>query len=213
MHEERREFQRLNLSPPIPGSLGTTAVSILEVGVLGARVHHAEPMDNSAADLRFSLEDEEIGLRCEVVRTTPGANAKYPDSGFESGLRFLAAMGESGDRLRNMLGELVTAELARRRAPAMEKLGPIIDGDNTVRGVDAAYLCYRFDGGAWQRRRVFLPEQPPIGFTVARAEDSQEMQRLCRIYQASDDEGRRLIRLFAELSVSDVLEIPPTVPS
>ena len=40
-------------------------------------------------------------------------------------------------------------------------------------------------------------------------EDADEMQRLCSVYEASDDEGRRLIRLFAELSVSDALQIPP----
>ena len=43
--EERREFQRLTLTPPIPGTLGTTAVSILEIGVLGARLHHADALD------------------------------------------------------------------------------------------------------------------------------------------------------------------------
>ena len=36
-----------------------------------------------------------------------------------------------------------------------------------------------------------------------------EMKRLCEVYEASDEEGRRLIRLFAELSVSGVLQIPP----
>ena len=40
-------------------------------------------------------------------------------------------------------------------------------------------------------------------------EDAAEMQRLCEVFEASDEEGRRLIRLFAELSVSDVLQIPP----
>ena len=52
-------------------------------------------------------------------------------------------------------------------------------------------------------------EQPSVGFTVARGEDTAEMQRLCRVFEASEEEGRRLIRLFAELSVSDALEIPP----
>jgi hypothetical protein len=58
---------------------------------------------------------------------------------------------------------------------------------------------------------VFLPEQPQIGFTVARWSESEDIKRLCQVYEASDEEGRRLIRLFAELSVSDVLEIPPRV--
>ena len=86
-----------------------------------------------------------------------------------------------------------------------------IDGDKTVRGTDAHFLSYRYEDGAWRRRRVFLPEQPALGFTVARGEDADEMQRLCAVYEASDDEGRRLIRMFAELSVSDALQIPPSM--
>jgi hypothetical protein len=206
--DERREFQRLELSPPIPGTLGTTAVSILEIGVLGARVQHGAALDMQRGDLRFSHGQADIAMRCEVVRSVP-RDEKYPGTGLESGVRFLAAVGESGDRLREMLGELVTAELARRRNNALLDFGPAVDGDKTVRGRDAAYLAYRLERGAWVKRRVFLPEQPSIGFTVARTTDTNEMQRLCAVYEASDDEGRRLIRLFAELSVSDALQIPP----
>lgn len=208
---ERREFQRLRLDPPLPGTLGSTAVSILEVGVIGARVHHAEPFDAQSAELRFPFEDDVIGLRCELVRTSTGENARYPDSGYESGLRFVAAIDGSGDVLRRMLATLVTAELARR--PPINPLhgGQAIDGDKTVRGTQARYVSYRLEANnSWSRRPVFLPEQPPAGFTVARDVDHDEMERLCRVYLVSDDEGRRLIRLFAELSISEELEIPPT---
>lgn len=208
--DERREFQRLTLNPPIPGTLGTAAVSILEIGVLGGRVQHGAPLETAKGDLRFSHRDGEIALRCEIVRTSESAG-KYPGEGFESGLRFVAAIGESGDRLREMLGELVTAELDQRRDASMKGIGPAVDGDRTVRGKDAAYLCYRLEGHGWTKRRVFLPEQPPAGFTVARSTDTEEMRRLCAVYEASDAEGRRLIRLFAELSVSDALQIPPNV--
>ena len=204
---ERREFQRLVLDPPVPGTFGTTAVSIMEVGVLGSRIHHAEPLDQEHADLRFSHNGEEIAMKCEVVRKIP-QQSKYPGSGVESGVRFLAAIGESGDRLRNMLAELVSHELKLRRNTPIDNKA--IDGDKTIRGKDAQFLCYRFENNAWTKRRVFLPEQPNSGFTVARGEDNEEIQRLCRVYAASDEEGRRLIRLFAELSVSDVLQIPPT---
>jgi hypothetical protein len=111
-----------------------------------------------------------------------------------------------------MLADLVTHEFeVRRKMPpnTIPQNPSSVDGDKTVRGADAAFLCYRLENGVWRRRRVFLPEQPSVGFTVARSEDSAEMQRLCRVYEASDEEGRRLIRLFAELSVSDALEIPP----
>lgn len=199
MGEERREFQRLHLDPPLHGSFGSQPIVIIEIGVLGAGIRHEQPLEVKSAELRTKHGDDEITMRCEVVRTV---NESY------SGLRFTAAIGESGDHLRRMLGDLVLKAFAgRREAPT----GPIdiIDGDKTVRGTDAQFLCYRFENGVWSKRRVFLPEQPSVGFTVARGEDSEEMQRLCRVYAASDDEGRRLIRLFAELSVSDALEIPP----
>lgn len=208
--EERREFQRLNLDPTIPATFGASAVSILEIGVLGSRVHHAEPLDTTYAELRFSHGEREIALKCELVRTFNSRHSKYPDTGLESGLRFLAAIGESGDHLRTMLAELVVKEFDASRPPM--PMPATIDGDKTVRGRDARFTCYRLDRRGWSKRRVFLPEQPSAGFTVASDEDSEEMQRLCAVYESADEEGRRLIRLFAELSVSDVLEIPPTSP-
>jgi hypothetical protein len=202
--EERREFQRLRLHAPVAGTLGTVPVSIVEIGVLGARVQHSDAFPEQFADLHFSHGDVDIGMKCEIVRTSGSPP-------FESGIRFLAAIDESGDTLRSMLAALVTHEFEfRRQMPqSMPASAGAVDGDRTVRGSDAAFLCYRLENDKWHKRRVFLPEQPSSGFTVARTEDTAEMQRLCRVYEGSDEEGRRLIRLFAELSVSDLLEIPP----
>jgi hypothetical protein len=203
--EERREFQRLHLTHSIPATLAGTPVKIVEVGILGARVHHLEDVPGEYAELRFQHAGNEIAMRCEIMRSSTQSR----NAGRESAIRFLAAIGESGDRLRDLLAQLVMHELDFRRTHPGSVEVETVDGDNTVRGSDAGFLCYRFENGAWSRRRVFLPEQPAVGFTVARTEDNSEMQRLCRVYEASDEEGRRLIRLFAELSVSDALEIPP----
>lgn len=201
---ERREFQRLRLDPPVVGTLGDAGVTLIEIGVLGARVEHDGPLDDSGGELRFGYDGDEIALRCEIVRTaavTAGGRS-------QSGVRFVAAMGESGDRLRAMLAQLVSKALEDLRSQTLAGIDHI-DGDKTVRGADAGFLSYRLTAGTWHRRRIFLPEQPASGFTVARNEDSEEMQRLCRVYQASDEEGQRLIRMFAELSVSASLNIPP----
>ena len=200
--EERREFQRLRLDPPLPGTFGPVPVSIMEIGVLGARLQHIEPIENPRGELHFNREGIEITMRCEAVRNV-GAD--------QTGVRFLAAVGDSGDRLRALLAQLVENALHDRNDSSATKLAIKrgVDGDKTIRGVDAQFVTYRFDQGKWSRRHVFLPEQPTVGFTVARGEDAAEMQRLCEVYEASDEEGRRLIRLFAELSVSHVLQIPP----
>jgi hypothetical protein len=192
---ERREFQRLRLHPALAGTFGSTPVVLLEIGVLGARLQHDEPLTHEIDDLHFG---DGITLRSEVVRSV-AAN--------QVGVRFLSATGDSGDKLRTLLGDLVTKELAAR--PQVHSDQPQIDGDKTVRGTQAGYVCYRLDASGWSRRAVFLPEQPPVGFTVARSADAAELQRLCRVYQVSDEEGRRLIRLFAELSISEAMEIPP----
>jgi hypothetical protein len=203
--EERREFQRLHLTHSIHAMLGGTPVRIVEIGILGARLHHADDVRGDFAELRFDHAGQEIAMKCEIVR----ANGDSRNGGRETAVRFLAAVGESGDRLRDLLAGLVMHELDFRRTHPGSVEVETVDGDRTVRGADAGFLCYRYENGSWNRRRVFLPEQPSVGFTVARTEDTSEMQRLCRVYEASDDEGRRLIRLFAELSVSDALEIPP----
>ena len=207
---ERREFQRLRLDPTIPGTFGSIPVTVLEIGILGARMQHEKAIDPVRAELRFPYGGGEIAMRCEIVRTVPPDRAKYPGSGHESGMRFVAAIGDSGDRLREMLAQLVAKALESRGDSSATRLRlRSVDGDKTVRGVDAQFLSYRFESGAWRKRHVFLPEQPAMGFTVARGEDVEEMQRLCEVYEASDEEGRRLIRMFAELSVSDALRIPP----
>ena len=210
MHEqgvERREFQRLRLDSPVPGRLGSIPVTLVEIGILGGRVEHESPLENQYGNLHFEHGGRTIEMRTEAVRTS-GSEGRYV-----SGLRFLSAIGESGDHLRSMLAQMVAHALEHKYDSSATRLKILrsIDGDKTVRGTDAHFLSYRYEDGAWRRRRVFLPEQPALGFTVARGEDADEMQRLCAVYEASDDEGRRLIRMFAELSVSDALQIPPSM--
>lgn len=209
MHQsgvERREFQRLRLESPIQALFGDRPVTLIDVGILGARIEHDAPLRTTYDDLRFDFGGHTITMRCEVVRTIEGVERSI------SGLRFLSAAGQSGDHLRGMLGNLVSRVIDQRFDNSATRLRILrqIDGDRTVRGTDAHFLSYRFEEGGWRRRRVFLPEQPATGFTVARGEDADEMQRLCAVYEVSDEEGRRLIRMFAELSVSDVLQIPPS---
>ena len=209
MNDERREFQRLRLETPLAGTFGAVPVTIVEAGVLGARLLHQDAIE-PRAELQFWFEAREIRIKCDVVRTFDADALRYPGGGLVSGLRFRAAIGDSGDHLRVMLAQLVSHAIESRNDSSATRIRlRAVDGDRTVRGADSNFLSYRLESDGWRKRNVFLPEQPSTGFTVARGEDAEEMQRLCDVYIASDEEGRRLIRLFAELSVSDALQIPP----
>src|SRR5688572_14242476 len=50
---ERREFQRLPLSSPIPAAFGGTEVRLVEAGILGARIEHDVPLPDPRAELQF----------------------------------------------------------------------------------------------------------------------------------------------------------------
>ena len=208
--EERREFQRLRLEQPIPATFGALPVSVVEMGILGARIQHDDDPGGARGELRFRNNGSDVVMRCEIVRTIEADQLRFPGGRWLSGLRFLAAVGDSGDELRSMLAQLVVSALDDRHDSSATRIRlRNVDGDRTVRGDDAQFHSFRYENGSWRRRPGFLPEQPALGFTVARGEDAEEMQRLCAVYEASDEEGRRLIRMFAELSVSDVLQIPP----
>ena len=63
------------------------------------------------------------------------------------------------------------------------------------------FISFRLKGDSWWRVPTDSPNQPPDGFTVASYEDDEELETLCHTYEQADEEGRRLIRLVAELSV------------
>lgn len=206
---ERREFQRLRILEGIPATFGETEVRLVEIGVSGARLEHfRREIVGRIAPLHFEWEDERIAIEAEVVRSilAPGASGDGEERLHHSGVFFIGAAESSGDALRRALSAAVMRRLDDRRTqPSPEGLP---DFDDTLRPSDAMFLTYVFEEGIWKKRRAFLPEQPEVGFTVAFDADKKELQRLCRAYEQADAEGRRLLRLFCELSISDAMNIP-----
>jgi hypothetical protein len=68
---------------------------------------------------------------------------------------------------------------------------------------ESGYICYAYENNGWRRKRTHDPGQPNDGFTISALEDHEQAELLCDAYQRSDDDGRKLIRLFAQLSIVD----------
>jgi sigma-B regulation protein RsbU (phosphoserine phosphatase) len=89
--QERRHGERVMLAPPLPARIGEAEVTLVDLGMRGARVQSARPIAiDGRATLRFQWQDEEIALDCNVVRSDlhPQRDAA-PPAIFESGVQFV----------------------------------------------------------------------------------------------------------------------------
>ena len=194
MTDERRKYQRLHLTKPVDGWFGEYPVRLLDVSALGARIETDEEIPIGARGLlRFFWRDRQLEIMAETIRTETDL----------AGLRFL----DDSESLRELLATSATDLLRAQEANLRgDRARNILRDDETLTAASAGaamlgYLQFSLENGVWIRRRVFIPEQPSEGFTVAASEPAEQIEMLCKTYEAGDAETRRMTRLFAELSV------------
>lgn len=202
----------MKLAKPLMAMIDGQNGLILDIGITGAFVeHHGVQKLGERARLTFRWHGSDIEYLCEVVHSQilrePSASSVAVS---HSGFRFVQAVGDSDELLQDMMATFVGRILAAQRANAS---GDTNGTENEVilarlgearRARTAGFVTYRVVEGEWRSRPTNSPHQPLDGFTVAAYEDPDELQTLCRAYETADDEGKRLIRLVAELSVLSV---------
>lgn len=208
---DRREFQRLRLGKPILGLLEGQNALILDIGVSGAFVeHYGQPQVGDWLTLLFRWKGADVQFVCEVAHTDVVRKAAANEVVSQSGLRFLDPAGDSESHLHDMVatfvGKILSAQKANAAAAPSDAhdSAALIDLGGARRSRARNFLSYRFRDGEWLREHTDSQEQPKDGFTVAAYEDDADLQSLCETYAAADEEGRRLIRLVAELSARTV---------
>ena len=204
---DRREFQRLRLAKPILALMDGQNALILDIGVGGAYVEHYGALPKGARfKLLFRWLGGDVEFLCEVRRSRvvrSGGDKMSIVS--HSGVQFVEAAGQSEARLNDMMATFVGRVLAAQRANAsgnaetaealtLSQLG------GARRARTRGWVSFHLVNGRWRRELAAAAAQPPDGFTVAAYEDEDELASLCKSYEAADEEGRRLIRLLAELS-------------
>lgn len=208
LSSDRRQFQRLRLGKPILGLLDDQNALILDIGVSGAYVeHYGKPQIGRRVTLLFRWKGADVGFHCDVSHTDIIRSAAN-DVVSHTGLHFAQPIGQSEARVNDMVATFVGKILAAQRANASAddgaESGALIDLGGARRSRARNYITYRLQNGHWSRAFSDKPEQPSDGFTVASYEDDDELRTLCQTYSTADEEGRRLIRLVAELSARTV---------
>ena len=205
---DRREFQRLRLAKPILGLLDGQNALILDVGVSGAYVeHYGQPAPGKRMTLLFRWKGKDVEFDCEVVHSDVIRKAAS-DVVCQSGLAFVNAARDSeallNDMVATFIGKILAAQKANAGASSAADSAALVDLGGARRSRARNFVRYRFVDDHWTREHTDSPDQPPDGFTVAAYEDDDDLRTLCRTYATSDEEGRRMIRLVAELSARTV---------
>lgn len=204
---DRRDFERLRLAKPILALLDGQNALILDIGISGAFVeHYGKTNRGDRFTLLFRWKGTDVEFVSEVAHTVLVRKAGNAEVS-HTGLRFVKPIGEAEKRLNDMVGTFVGKVLAAQKANA----GATEPSDNALIDLGGArrsrvrgFLTYRLQNGTWSRSMTESSAQPSDGFTVAGYEDDDELESLCRAYEIADEEGRRLIKLVAELSARTV---------
>jgi len=204
---DRRRFTRMKLAKPILGMVKGQSALILDIGMGGAFVeHYGAAKTGDRTTLSFHWKSEEIAFECEIARTdiVRAGGGKGEAMVSHSGMEFKGAVGSSAALLQDMMAVFVGRMLAAHKSNAAAEddgnAATLIQLGQARRSRTRGFLRYTFDGKAWKVLPTALGSQPPNGFTVGAYEDQDELETLCRAYEAADKEGQNLIRLVAELS-------------
>src|SRR5258708_7392560 len=188
-------------------------VLILDIGISGAYFeHYGQIALGERFNFVFRWRGDDIEYIAQATRSTvvrsPGGDGASIVS--HTGAQFVEAVGESEARLQDMIATFVGRVLAAQKANATPEATQGLGAEFLAQLGEArrvrsrGYVTYRLLGSRWWREATNVAVQPQDGFTVAAFEDEEELETLCRTYEAADEEGRRMIRLVAELSARSV---------
>jgi hypothetical protein len=189
------------------------------------------------ARLTFTWEDDEIVAECRIVRSRLERFSVGADglTVYHSGLEFLDVGKETKEILKQRIGIFIARALHEQKLNArgvlpesVEKMPIFRSGQLTENRADVAeaigssalptsriakesgYVCFQLENNhTWRKKRTHDPGQPSEGFTISATEDQLQMEMLCEAYAKSDRDGRKMIQLFAQLSIAEGEGITP----
>ncbi|MGZ5476326.1 MAG: hypothetical protein ACXW29_08340 [Thermoanaerobaculia bacterium] len=176
---------------------------VIQVSVSGLRVEHEmRVMPAPRRRIRVLWDIETLEFNCVIARTTLHrlAHTATEKTIYHSGIRILEPIGDSEKLLRDLIAERVIKALEEQKANA-RGVFPLNKYTYQVEKGDRFRRC-ELMGGAWRKTETTERLQPFNGFTVSAEVDPAHVELLCRTFEETTEEGRRLTQILAELSIS-----------
>ena len=232
-----RRVERVQLATPALARFGTLQGVVVDISLLGAKFEHPTALARgSSARFQFSWNDDPIFTDARIVwtrleRFTPGPDGMTI---YHSGLEFANTAAEVKMVLKTMLEQFISRALYEQKLNARGVLPTTVENMPIFRGTQLTanqsdvieqigesvlptarmakqrgYVCYSLHNRQWKKKRTHEPAQPEEGFTISASEDVVQAQKLCEAYEKSDGQGRKMIQLFAQLSIAEGEGITP----
>ena len=206
---ERRRFGRVKLELPLAARFGESRVRILEMSILGFLIAHEgrfQPGDTRHLGLEW--DGSKIELICRIARSTLYrlAKAMGERSLYHSGLQIMESVGNSYQRLRELMAQRIIRALEEQKANA-RGIPPLAAYMYQPEKGELFRRCELIDG-VWRKTETIHPDQPREGFTISAEVDPYHVEMLCETWQTTTTEGRRLTQMLAALSVDRAEGIP-----
>ncbi len=194
MQPRTRRVQRIHFPQPLTGHLGTSEVRVVDLSVLGARVEHERALAAGAhGRLHFEWDGQAIAADCRIVRS------RFEKGIHRSGLEFVALPAQVRQAIRERIEIHLRRAFDEQRRAARDLVLPPLDA---LAPFDNGYVCLMLGNGGWLRKRTHDPGQPADGFTISADETDSQIELLREAYERSDAGGRKLIQIFAQLSIA-----------
>lgn len=207
--EERRRYGRITLDQPLPGTLGDVRIRVLEVSVNGMRIAHESRLAPATTyPLKVNWNGLDLRFDAAVIRTTLAKLARDTSerSIYHSGVRIVDTTDVSGRALRELIAERIIRALDEQKANARGI--PPLAAYMYQPGKGDRYRRCEYIDGLWRKSETTRPVQPVNGFTISAEVDPHHVELLCKTYEQTTSEGRRLTKMLAELSISKNEGIP-----
>jgi len=194
---------------PLAATFAGTRARVLEISVVGILIaHEGKIAAGSTHDLLIDWDGAKLDFSCRVARSTLWrlAKAAGEKSIYHTGLKILEAGGDSSTRLRELLAERIIRALEEQKANARGI--PPLAAYMYQPGKGELYRRCELIDGTWRKSETIRATQPANGFTISADIDPAHVDMLCRTWEMTTPEGRRLTQMLAELSISREEGVP-----
>ncbi|MHB0968737.1 MAG: hypothetical protein ACYC7A_13165 [Thermoanaerobaculia bacterium] len=189
-----RNTPRVILQQPLEGTLGNQRCLIIEVGLGGAKLEHANRVAiGDKLDLEMPQRTLRVSVRYSVA--LPGESGIV----YHTGAAFEGLSETDQSAIFALLIREAEAQVASWEANLEGR--PLLDRPGARSAVAPRFVWMRMTARGWERTDTTDPNQPIDGFAVPAEHSAEEIKSLCDAYQSADEPTRASLRQVATLAI------------